>query len=176
MSAWRTVRPTRRPPSIGIGALVGILLLNRLLPKVPGVLVVVVLDCPDRQPARPGGPRRGHDRRAAAGLPAVHHPDGRLARRAAAVPRRLAIAVVALADTMSTASSFAARAASGYAGNQEMIGIGAANIAAGFFQGFPVSTSGSRTAVAEQAGVTFAGHRARRGGRDHRRPGLRHRR
>src|SRR4029079_16857656 len=37
-------------------------------------------------------------------------------------------------------------------GNQEMIGIGAANIAAGFFQGFPVSTSGSRTAVAEQAG------------------------
>jgi MFS superfamily sulfate permease-like transporter len=33
-----------------------------------------------------------------------------------------------------------------------MIGIGAANIAAGFFQGFPVSTSGSRTAVAEQAG------------------------
>src|SRR5204863_338826 len=38
-------------------------------------------------------------------------------------------------------------------GNQEMIGIGAANIGAGFFQGFPVSTSGSRTAVAEQAGV-----------------------
>ena len=34
-----------------------------------------------------------------------------------------------------------------------MIGIGAANVAAGFFQGFPVSTSGSRTAVAEQAGA-----------------------
>jgi MFS superfamily sulfate permease-like transporter len=33
-----------------------------------------------------------------------------------------------------------------------MVGIGAANVAAGFFQGFPVSTSGSRTAVAEQAG------------------------
>ena len=38
-------------------------------------------------------------------------------------------------------------------GNGEMIGIGAANVAAGFFQGFPVSTSGSRTAVAEQAGA-----------------------
>ena len=36
---------------------------------------------------------------------------------------------------------------------REMIGIGAANIAAGLFQGFPVSTSGSRTAVAEQAGA-----------------------
>jgi MFS superfamily sulfate permease-like transporter len=37
-------------------------------------------------------------------------------------------------------------------GDQEMIGIGAANIFAGLFQGFPVSTSGSRTAVSEQAG------------------------
>jgi MFS superfamily sulfate permease-like transporter len=34
-----------------------------------------------------------------------------------------------------------------------MIGIGTANVAAGFFQGFAVSTSGSRTAVAEQAGA-----------------------
>jgi MFS superfamily sulfate permease-like transporter len=38
-------------------------------------------------------------------------------------------------------------------GNQEMIGIGAANLAAGLFQGFPVSTSASRTAVAERAGA-----------------------
>ena len=38
-------------------------------------------------------------------------------------------------------------------GNQEMIGIGAANLAAGLFQGFPVSTSGSRTAVAERSGA-----------------------
>jgi len=64
----------------------------------------------------------------------------------------LAIAVVALADTMSTASAFAARKGDRVRGNQEMVGIGVANIAAGFFQGFPVSTSGSRTAVAEQAG------------------------
>ena len=40
-----------------------------------------------------------------------------------------------------------------------MIGIGAANLAAGFFQGFPVSTSGSRTAVAEQAGARSPAHR-----------------
>ena len=60
--------------------------------------------------------------------------------------------MVALADTMSTASAFAARRGEQVRGNQEMIGIGAANIAAGLFQGFPVSTSGSRTAVADQAG------------------------
>jgi MFS superfamily sulfate permease-like transporter len=64
----------------------------------------------------------------------------------------VAIAVVALADTMSTASSFAARRGERVHGDQEMIGIGAANIFAGLFQGFPVSTSGSRTAVSEQAG------------------------
>jgi MFS superfamily sulfate permease-like transporter len=34
-----------------------------------------------------------------------------------------------------------------------MVGIGAANLAAGLFQGFPVSTSASRTAVAERAGA-----------------------
>src|SRR5947209_7649899 len=65
----------------------------------------------------------------------------------------LGIAVVSLADTISTASAFAARTGQEIHGNQEMIGIGAANLAAGFFQGFPVSTSGSRTAVAERAGA-----------------------
>jgi MFS superfamily sulfate permease-like transporter len=60
---------------------------------------------------------------------------------------------VALVDTISTASAFAERAGDRIRGNQEMIGIGSANVAAGLFQGFPVSTSGSRTAVAEQAGA-----------------------
>ena len=63
------------------------------------------------------------------------------------------IALVSLADTIATASAFADRTGQEVDGNQEMIGIGAANIAAGLFQGFPVSTSGSRTAVAEQAGA-----------------------
>jgi MFS superfamily sulfate permease-like transporter len=65
----------------------------------------------------------------------------------------LGIVLVALTDTISTASSFAARTGQEIDGNGEMIGIGAANVAAGFFQGFPVSTSGSRTAVAEQSGA-----------------------
>jgi MFS superfamily sulfate permease-like transporter len=63
------------------------------------------------------------------------------------------ISLVSLTDTISTASSFAARSGDEVDGTREMIGIGAANIAAGLFQGFPVSTSGSRTAVAEQAGA-----------------------
>jgi len=61
--------------------------------------------------------------------------------------------LVSLTDTIATASSFAARRGDELEPNQEMIGIGASNIAAGFFQGFAVSTSGSRTAVAEQSGA-----------------------
>src|SRR5437764_11291846 len=63
------------------------------------------------------------------------------------------IALVSLADTISTASAFAARTGQEIRGNGEMIGIGVANLAAGLFQGFPVSTSGSRTAVAERSGA-----------------------
>jgi MFS superfamily sulfate permease-like transporter len=37
--------------------------------------------------------------------------------------------------------------------NQEMIGLGAANLAAGLFHGFPISSSSSRTPVAEAAGA-----------------------
>jgi MFS superfamily sulfate permease-like transporter len=63
------------------------------------------------------------------------------------------ITLVSVTDTISTASSYAARAREEVRGNQEMIGIGAANLAVSFFQGFPVSTSGSRTAVAMQSGA-----------------------
>ena len=65
----------------------------------------------------------------------------------------LGITLVSLTDTIATATSFAARRGDEVKPDQEMIGIGAANVAAGFFQGFAVSTSGSRTAVAEQSGA-----------------------
>jgi MFS superfamily sulfate permease-like transporter len=63
------------------------------------------------------------------------------------------ITLVSLTDTIATSSAFAARRGDEVDPNQEMIGIGAANIASGFVQGFAVSTSGSRTAVAEQSGA-----------------------
>ena len=60
---------------------------------------------------------------------------------------------MSLADTIATSTSFAARRGDEVDASQEMIGIGAANAFAGLFQGFPISTSGSRTAVAEQGGA-----------------------
>jgi high affinity sulfate transporter 1 len=65
----------------------------------------------------------------------------------------LGITLVSLADTIATSSSFGARRGEEVDPDQEMIGIGAANLAAGFLQGFAVSTSGSRTAVVSQAGA-----------------------
>ena len=99
--------------------------------------------------------RREPGRGAAAGLPAADHPHGAAGPTSRRwPPARWPSRVVSLADTISTASAFAARTGQEVHGNQEMIGIGAANLAAGLFQGFPVSTSASRTAVAERAGAT----------------------
>jgi len=65
----------------------------------------------------------------------------------------LAVAMVAFADTSVLSRTFAARSGTQVDPNQEMVGLGAANLAAGFFQGFPISSSSSRTPVAEAAGA-----------------------
>lgn len=63
------------------------------------------------------------------------------------------ITLVSLTDTIATSSSFAARRGEQVNADQEMIGVGASNVAAGVFQGFAVSVSSSRTAVADQSGA-----------------------
>ncbi|MHC2464329.1 SulP family inorganic anion transporter [Bradyrhizobium embrapense] len=64
-----------------------------------------------------------------------------------------AVALVSFADTSVLSRSYAARLGDRVDPNQEMVGLGAANLAAGFFQGFPISSSSSRTPVAEAAGA-----------------------
>jgi high affinity sulfate transporter 1 len=64
-----------------------------------------------------------------------------------------AVAMVSLADTSVLSRVYAARTGVVVNPNQEAIGLGAANLAAGFFQGFPISSSSSRTPVAEAAGA-----------------------
>ena len=138
---------------LGIAGVALILLLNRWLPAVPSVLVMVVLaiaaatvfDLADRGVDLVGTLPKG--------FPPLTIPDVKASDLGLLFAGALGIALVSLADTISTASSFAARTGQEIRGNQEMIGIGAANLAAGLFQGFPVSCSGSRTAVAERAGA-----------------------
>ena len=64
-----------------------------------------------------------------------------------------AVAMVSFADTSVLSRAYAARTRTAVDPNQEMVGLGAANLAAGFFQGFPISSSSSRTPVAEVSGA-----------------------
>ena len=64
-----------------------------------------------------------------------------------------AVALVSFADTSVLSRVYAARTRSYVDPNQEMVGLGVANLAGGLFQGFPISSSSSRTPVAEAAGA-----------------------
>ncbi|WP_206367507.1 sulfate permease [Sphingomonas sp. HDW15A] len=64
-----------------------------------------------------------------------------------------AVAIVSFADTSVLSRTYAARTNTRVDPNQEMVGLGAANLAAGLFQGFAISSSSSRTPVAEAAGA-----------------------
>ncbi|MGZ6978659.1 MAG: SulP family inorganic anion transporter [Acidimicrobiia bacterium] len=139
--------------AVGVGVLVVLLLLPRITTRIPAVLVAVVgatiasavFDLASHGVATVGTLPQGFPKPS---LPWTSVSDvGPLLLAA------IGIVLVSLTDTIATASSFAARRGDELQPNQEMIGIGAANVAAGFFQGFAVSTSGSRTAVAEQSGA-----------------------
>jgi high affinity sulfate transporter 1 len=136
--------------AVGLGTLAVLLGLPRLTRTLPAVLVAVVgatvvtalfdLDIPTVGALPKGLPR-----------PAV--PWTELGDVAPLLIAAAGITLVSLTDTIAVSTSFAARRGDEVDPNREMIGIGAANIGAGFFQGFAVSASASRTAVAEQAGT-----------------------
>ena len=143
------------PAAVGIGlfSIAVMVVLGRILPKVPAVLVAVVaamvlaavLDLEGRGVSLVGV--------LPSGLPPFQIPRADPADLPLLLTGAVGIAVVSLADTISTSSAFAGRTGQEIRPNQEMVGIGTANVAAGLFTGFPVSTSGSRTAVAERAGA-----------------------
>ena len=87
------------------------------------------------------------------GLPAFRLPWIDMADLRAVVIGGCAIALVSFADTSVLSRTYAARSRSFVDPNQEMVGLGVANLAAGLFQGFPISSSSSRTPVAEAAGA-----------------------
>ncbi len=138
---------------VGITGIVLVLGLQRWFPKVPAILVMVVLAIVAATAFDLG--THGVDLIGVLpqGFPPFTIPHVGASDIGPLLAGAGGIALISLADTISTASSFAARSGQEVHGNQEMLGIGAANLAAGLFQGFPVSTSGSRTAVAERSGA-----------------------
>ena len=135
---------------LGLTTLAVLLVLPRISRRVPAVLVAVVgstvVTAAFGLAVKTVGPLPQ-------GLP---HPTFPWTGAADVIPLLIAaagITLVSLTDTIATSTSFAARRGDEVDPNQEMIGLGTANLAAGMFQGFAVSSSGSRTAVAEQAGA-----------------------
>ena len=138
---------------MGVAVLVVLLGLPRLTTKVPAVLVAVVgatvvsalLGLSDDGVATVGV--------LPAGVPSPSLPWTSASDIGPLLVAAVGITMVSLTDTIATAASFAARRGDEVDPDQEMIGMGAANVAASLFQGFAISTSGSRTAVAEESGA-----------------------
>ena len=87
------------------------------------------------------------------GLPGLAFPAITSADLVPVLLGGLAVALVSFADTSVLSRTYAAQAGGYVNPNQEMVGLGAANLAAGLFQGFPISASSSRTPVAAAAGA-----------------------
>jgi high affinity sulfate transporter 1 len=139
--------------AVGVACLLVLLGLPRLTRRVPAVLVAVIgatvvsaaLGLAEHGVKTVGALPRG--------VPAPAFPWTSVHDVGPLLVAAIGITLVSLTDTIATATSFAAKRGDEVAPDQEMIAIGTANIAAGFFQGFAVSTSASRTAVAEASGA-----------------------
>lgn len=138
--------------ALGAGSLVLVLVLRRVAPRFPGVLLAVVgstvlvsvLGLADDVPVVGSVP---------GGLPAFGVPNISLEDFTTLIPAAVGIAFVAFADTSVLSRSYAGRLGQEVDQNQELAVLGVANVTTGLFQGFPLSTSSSRTAVAEDVGA-----------------------
>jgi high affinity sulfate transporter 1 len=138
--------------AVGAGTLAAILLLKRYK-RIPGLLIAVVvativvgvLNLDATAGVKVLGPLPQ-------GLPSFALPTISFAHLDNVIIGGCAVAMVAFADTSVLSRTYAAKMRTPVNPNQEMIGLGAANLAAGLFQGFPISSSSSRTPVAEAAG------------------------
>jgi high affinity sulfate transporter 1 len=139
--------------AVGASALALILLLKRW-PRIPGILIAVVaamivvaaFDLAARAGVSVLGPLPQ-------GLPMPEVPIIPVENLGPVIMGGIAVALVAFADTSVLSRTYAAKLRTPVDPNQEMTGLGVANLAAGFFQGFPISSSSSRTPVAEAAGA-----------------------
>jgi high affinity sulfate transporter 1 len=139
--------------AVGLAGIVVILVLRRFWRAVPGVAVAVVIGIAavaifdlEAEGVQVVGVLPE-------GLPTLAFPAVDLADLSALFSGALGIALVAVADTTVLSQSLAAQRDERVDPNQELRALGAANLAAGLFQGFAISSSSSRTPVAVSAGA-----------------------
>ena len=124
----------------------------RFLPRWPGPLIamvlaaaaVAVLDLGQMGVATVGSIPRG--------LPPASIPGFSTIDFSTLLPAALGVTIVAYTDNVVTARAFAARRREEIDARQEFLALGAANLGAGLFSGFPVSSSGSRTVIGDAVG------------------------
>jgi SulP family sulfate permease len=137
---------------VAAGTFVLLVALQRLLPRWPGPLIamvlaavaVAVLDV-DQMGVKTIG-------RVPRGLPPAAIPDFSTIDFGTLLPAALGVTIVAYTDNVVTARAFAARRREVIDARQEFLALGAANVGAGLFSGFPVSSSGSRTVIGDAVG------------------------
>jgi high affinity sulfate transporter 1 len=136
--------------AVSLGTLTVLAALGRWFPRLPGALVVVAggiaaVAVFDLAVVTVGPLPQG--------LPTFAVPTVDLDALTRVLPAALGIALVAIADTSVLSQSLAMQRDEEVDADQELFALGAANVATGFFQGFPISSSASRTPVAIQAGA-----------------------
>ena len=139
--------------ALGLGAMALILGLRVVAPRVPGVLIAVVASLvvvPLFGLADEGINLVGELPR---GLPSPSLPTVPWADVPTLVGAAFGIAIVAFADTSVLSRTFAIRGGYRVDPNQEMVALGLCNVATGFFRGFSICSSSTRTPVAEDAGA-----------------------
>ena len=140
--------------AIGVSCLIVIFACKRWVPRVPGVFLAVVgatiATAAFDLAARAGVAVVGA---LPQGLPVPKIPIVSLEELRALFPGAVAIALVSFADMSVLSRTFALRSGQDVDGNQELVALGLANVASGVLQGFSVSSSASRTPVAESAGA-----------------------
>ncbi len=138
--------------TLGAGSLVVLVGLRVAARMIPRSLVVVVASI---AVVEVFGPFDGLELVGAlpTGFPVPSVPRLQWGDLDAVVVGSLTIALVSFADTSVLSKAYGERRGQPVDSDAEFIGLGAANLAAGFFQGFPISASSSRTPVAEAAGA-----------------------
>jgi high affinity sulfate transporter 1 len=139
--------------AIGAGTLIAIFALKRF-PRIPGILIaVVVATCIVGGFDLAESANVGVLGSLPQGLPEFALPWIRSEDIVPVLLGGCVVALVSFADTSVLSRVYAARLRTPVDPNQEMVGLGAANLAVGLFQGFPICSSSSRTPVAEAAGA-----------------------
>ena len=130
---------------LAAGVLVFLLAVARWLPWAPGPLAAMLL-------AAGAVVTLGLDVATVgaipSGLPAPRLPDVTTADLRDLLLPAIGLAIVGYTDNVLTARAFGSRHHESVDSNTELLALGAANLSSGLLQGFPVSSSGSRTAIA----------------------------